>query len=151
MICKMGKNKRNAFIIFIDEQKDKVPEWRKKPMKVLVSLCKPLWEDLSSEEKEEYKEKQRQERRLTLFEERELESTGGQSTEQERKEVRKKWRFDEDGNRLADDTTWKVRDRYTGYIFCKKVSFLTHLVFLGGLFVKSSGISAFNLTETKNS
>ena len=50
-------------------------------MKDLVSLCEPLWEDLSSEEKEEYKEKQRQERRLTLFEERELESTGGQLIE----------------------------------------------------------------------
>ena len=46
-------------------------------MKELVLLCELLWEDLSSEEKGEYKEKQRQERRLTLFEERELESTGG--------------------------------------------------------------------------
>ena len=73
----MGKNKRNAFIIFVDEQKDKIPKWRKKSMKELVLLCELLWEDLSSEEKEEYKEKQRQERRLTLFEERELESTGG--------------------------------------------------------------------------
>jgi len=81
VICKMGKNKRNAFIIFVDEQKDKIPKWRKKSMKELVSLCEPLWEDLSSEEKEEYKEKQRQERRLTLFEERELESTGGQLIE----------------------------------------------------------------------
>ena len=36
-----------------------------------------------------------------------------------------------------------------GYIFCKKVSFLTHLVFLGGLFINSSGTSAFNPTETK--
>ena len=77
----MGKNKRNAFIIFVDEQKDKIPKWRKKSMKELVSLCVPLWEDLSSEKKEEYKEKQRQERRLTLFEERELESTGGQLIE----------------------------------------------------------------------
>ena len=77
----MGKNKRNAFIIFVDEQKDKIPKWRKKSMKELVSLCEPLWEDLSSEEKEEYKEKQRQERRLTLFDERELESTGGQLIE----------------------------------------------------------------------
>ena len=77
----MGKNKRNAFIIFVDEQKDKILKWRKKSMKELVSLCEPLWEDLSSEEKEEYKEKQRQERRLTLFEERELESTGGQLIE----------------------------------------------------------------------
>ena len=59
----MGKNKRNAFIIFVDEQKDKIPKWRKKSMKELVSLCEPLWEDLLSEEKEEYKEKQRQERR----------------------------------------------------------------------------------------
>ena len=77
----MGKNKRNAFIIFVDEQKDKILKWRKKSMKELVSLCEPLWEDLSSEEKEEYKEKQRQERRLTLFDERELESTGGQLIE----------------------------------------------------------------------
>ena len=84
MICKMGKNKRNAFIIFVDEQKDKVPEWRKKSIKELVPLCEPLWEDLSSEKKKEYKKKRRQERCLTLYEERELESTGGQSTEQER-------------------------------------------------------------------
>ena len=59
----MGKNKRSVFRIFLDEQKDKVPEWRKKSIEELVSLCEPLWEDLSSEEKEEYKEKQRQERR----------------------------------------------------------------------------------------
>ena len=59
----MGKNRRNAFIIFVDEQKDKILKWRKKSMKELVSLCEPLWEDLLSEEKEEYKEKQRQERR----------------------------------------------------------------------------------------
>ena len=116
MICKMGKNKRSAFRIFLDEQKDKVPEWRKKSIEELVPLCEPLWENLSSEKKEEYKKKKRQERRLRvererLRVERELESIGVQSTEQERKEVRKEWRFDEDGNRLA---TWKVGDRYTG-------------------------------------
>ena len=80
----MGKNKRNAFIIFVDEQKDKVPKWRKKPMEEVVLLCELLWEDLSSEKKKEYKKKRRQERCLTLYEEQELESTGGQSTEQER-------------------------------------------------------------------
>ena len=78
----MGKNKRrSAFKIFVDEQKDKVPKWRKKPMEEVVLLCEPLWEDLSSEKKKEYKKKRRQERCLTLYEERELESTGGQLIE----------------------------------------------------------------------
>ena len=126
-----NKNKRNAFCIFIDEQKDKVPEWKMKHIKDLVPLCKPLWENLSSEKKEEYRKKQRQERSLRvererLRVERELESIGIQSTEQERKEVRKEWRFDEDENRLADDA---MGDRYTGvYIFQK------------GFFSNSSGI-----------
>ena len=84
-----NKNKRNAFCIFIDEQKDKVPEWKMKHIKDLVPLCKPLWENLSSEKKEEYRKKQRQEKilrveRECLRVEREVELF-----EQERKEVRK--------------------------------------------------------------
>ena len=132
MICKMGKNKRrSAFKIFVDEQKDKVPKWRKKPMEEVVLLCELLWEDLSSEKKEEYKKKMRQEKSLRvererLRVERELESIGVQSTEQERKEVRKEWRFDEDGNKLADDA---MGDRYTGVYILQK-----------GFFSNSSGI-----------
>ena len=132
MICKMGKNKRrSAFKIFVDEQKDKVPKWRKKLMEEVVLLCEPLWEDLSSEKKEEYKKKMRQEKSLRvererLRVERELESIGVQSTEQERKEVRKEWRFDEDGNKLADDA---MGDRYTGVYILQK-----------GFFSNSSGI-----------
>ena len=85
MICKMGKNKnknkRSAFRIFLDEQKDEVPEWKMKLIKDLVPLCEPLWENLSSEKKEEYRKKQRQERSLRvererLRVERELESIG---------------------------------------------------------------------------
>ena len=131
MICKMGKNKRNAFIIFIDEQKDKVPEWKMKHIKDLVPLCKPLWENLSSEKKEEYRKKQRQERSLhvereRLRVERDLESIGIQKTEQERREVRKEWRVDEDGNMVADDA---MEDRYTGVYILQK-----------GFFSNSSGI-----------
>ena len=95
----MGKNKRSTFRIFLDEQKDEVPEWKMKSIKDLVPLCTPLWENLSSEKKEEYKKKYRQERSLRVEQERlrverELELIGVQSTEQERKEVRKEWRFD---------------------------------------------------------
>ena len=54
-------------------------------------------------------------------------------------------------NNYFFQNTVNVLIRGQGYIFCKKVSFLTHLVFLGGLFVNSSGTSAFNPTETKNS
>ena len=131
MICKMGKNKRSAFIIFLDERKDEVPEWKMKSIRDLVPLCTPLWENLSSEKKEEYRKKQRQEKSLRvererLRVERELESIGVQSTEQERKEVRKEWRFDEDGNKLADDA---MGDRYTGVYILQK-----------GFFSNSSGI-----------
>ena len=131
MICKMGKNKRSAFRIFLDEQKDEVPEWKMKSIRDLVPLCTPLWENLSSEKKEEYKKKMRQEKSLRvererLRVERELESIGVQSTEQERKEVRKEWRFDEDGNKLADDA---MGDRYTGVYILQK-----------GFFSNSSGI-----------
>ena len=127
----MGKNKRSAFRIFLDEQKDEVPEWKMKLIKDLVPLCTPLWENLSSEKKEEYKKKMRQEKSLRvererLRVERELESIGVQSTEQERKEVRKEWRFDEDGNKLADDA---MGDRYTGVYILQK-----------GFFSNSSGI-----------
>ena len=131
MICKMGKNKRSAFIIFLDERKNEVPEWKMKSIRDLVPLCTPLWENLSSEKKEEYKKKHRQERSLRVEQERlrverELESIGVQSTEQERKEVRKEWRFDEDGNKLADDA---MGDRYTGVYILQK-----------GFFSNSSGI-----------
>ena len=89
-----NKNKRSAFRIFVDEQKDEVPEWKMKSIKDLVPLCTPLWENLSSEKKEEYRKKQRQERILRverdcLRVEREVELF-----EQEMKEVRKEWRFD---------------------------------------------------------
>ena len=76
-----NKNKRSAFRIFVDEQKDEVPEWKMKKIQYLVPLCEPLWENLSSEKKEEYRKKQRQERSLRvererLRVERELESIG---------------------------------------------------------------------------
>ena len=123
-----NKNKRSAFRIFLDEQKDEFPEWKMKFIQDLVPLCKPLWENLSSEKKEEYRKKQRQEKSLRVERERlrvegELESIGIQKTEQERREVRKEWRFDEDGNRLADDA---MGDRYTGVYILQKM--LTHLV-----------------------
>ena len=122
----MGKNKRSAFIIFLDERKDEVPEWKMKSIKDLVPLCTPLWENLSSEKKEEYRKKQRQEKilrveRECLRVEREVELF-----EQEMKEVRKEWRFDEDGNKLADDA---MGDRYTGVYILQK-----------GFFSNSSGI-----------
>ena len=126
-----NRNRRNAFRIFIDEQKDKVPEWKMKHIEDLVPLCEPLWENLSSEKKEEYRKKQRQERRLhvereCLRVERDLESIGIQKTEQERREVRKEWRVDEDGNMVADDA---MEDRYTGVYILQK-----------GFFFNSSGI-----------
>ena len=121
-----NKNKRNAFCIFIDEQKDKVPEWKMKHIKDLVPLCKPLWENLSSEKKEEYRKKQRQERRLYVERECLRVDREVELFEQERKEVRKEWRFDEDENRLADDA---MGDRYTGVYILQK-----------GFFSNSSGI-----------
>ena len=126
MICKMEKNKRSAFRIFLDEQKDKVPEWRKKSIKELVPLCEPLWENLSSEKKEEYRKKQRQEKILRVERECLRVEQEVELFEQERKEVRKEWRFDEDGNKLADDA---MGDRYTGVYILQK-----------GFFSNSSGI-----------
>ena len=134
MICKMGKNKRSAFIIFLDERKNEVPEWKMKSIRDLVPLCTPLWENLSSEKKEEYKEKYRQEKSLRVEEERQRVERELELFEQERKEVRKEWRFDENGNKLADEDGNKLADdamgdRYTGVYILQK-----------GFFSNSSGI-----------
>jgi len=134
VICKMGKNKRSAFIIFLDERKNEVPEWKMKSIKDLVPLCTPLWENLSSEKKEEYKEKYRQEKSLRVEEERQRVERELELFEQERKEVRKEWRFDENGNKLADEDGNKLADdamgdRYTGVYILQK-----------GFFSNSSGI-----------
>ena len=133
MICKMGKNKRSAFIIFLDERKNEVPEWKMKSIKDLVPLCTPLWENLSSEKKEEYKEKYRQEKSLRVDQERLRVEREVELFEQERKEVRKEWRFDENGNKLADEDGNKLADdamgdRYTGVYILQK-----------GFFSNSSG------------
>ena len=130
----MGKNKRSAFIIFLDERKNEVPEWKMKSIKDLVPLCTPLWENLSSEKKEEYKEKYRQEKSLRVEEERQRVERELELFEQERKEVRKEWRFDENGNKLADEDGNKLADdamgdRYTGVYILQK-----------GFFSNSSGI-----------
>ena len=134
MICKMGKNKRSAFIIFLDERKNEVPEWKMKSIKDLVPLCTPLWENLSSEKKEEYKKKYRQEKSLRVDQERLRVEREVELFEQERKEVRKEWRFDENGNKLADEDGNKLADdamgdRYTGVYILQK-----------GFFSNSSGI-----------
>ena len=130
----MGKNKRSAFIIFLDERKNEVPEWKMKSIRDLVPLCTPLWENLSSEKKEEYKEKYRQEKSLRVEEERQRVERELELFEQERKEVRKEWRFDENGNKLADEDGNKLADdamgdRYTGVYILQK-----------GFFSNSSGI-----------
>merc|ERR1719348_2563812 len=55
-MTKKGKQNICGYFLFMQEQREAVPNWANKSNFELQKLCDPLWRELSKEEKDTYKE-----------------------------------------------------------------------------------------------